>query len=51
MRERIDEERADLMSRRAQDRAFCAALMRAVQAGTEQPPSTPLQQERPDQRG
>ena len=50
MRERIDEERAALMSKRAQDREFCAALMRAVQAGTEQPPSTPLD-EKPDQRG
>ena len=47
---RTDEERADLMSRREQDRAFCAALMRAVQRGDEHPPSTPLEPA-VDQRG
>jgi len=35
MPERIDQERADLMSRRAQDDAFCRALIREMMLGSE----------------
>ena len=44
MRERIDEERADLMSRRAQDRAFCRALIREMMLGSERVTQYPEQQ-------
>jgi hypothetical protein len=35
MPERIDQERAELMSRRAQDDAFCRALIREMMLGSE----------------